>query len=247
MDPASCSPCHAEHYGEWSGSMHAYASDDPLFVAMNARAQRETGGAIGNLCVRCHAPVAVATGATTNGLDLAQLPAADHGVTCYFCHSVDAVNGTSDNPLHLASDGVFRAGIANPVATPAHGSVYSALHDRTVATSASLCGACHDVLLTNGLPIEQTYAEWRSSTYAASASLVTCGKCHMSGTQGLAASPPNVVPTRTVHDHSAPGVDLAPSSSADGGTQAPLVQALLDPALTAKLCVQPATASAPSP
>ncbi|MGO9000128.1 MAG: multiheme c-type cytochrome [Polyangiaceae bacterium] len=238
IDPASCASCHAEHYAQWSGSMHAHAADDPLFVAMNKRAQRETGGAIGNLCVRCHAPVAVATGATTNGLDLPQLPAAVQGVTCYFCHSVDAVNGASDNPLHLASDGVFRAGIADPVSTPAHASAYSPLHDRDVATSAPLCGACHDVALTNGLAIEQTFVEWGSSVYAQTGSLVTCGKCHMAGTQGVAASPPNVVPMRTVHDHSVAAVDLA-LDSPDAATQAALTQAMLDPALTATLCVNP--------
>jgi hypothetical protein len=147
------------------------------------------------------------------------------------------VNGAADAPLHLATDGVFRAAIANPVSTPAHESTYSALHDRTVATSAPLCGACHDVALTSGLAIEQTFAEWRSSAFAQAGSLVTCGKCHMAGTQGRAASLPNVVPTRTVHDHAMAAVDLLPYT--DAGAQAALAQALLDPALTARLCVQP--------
>ena len=40
-DPATCKECHAKHYRDWSGSMHAYASDDPLFLAMNERGQRE--------------------------------------------------------------------------------------------------------------------------------------------------------------------------------------------------------------
>ncbi len=205
--------------------MHAQASDDPLFVAMNEGAQRETGGAIGNFCVRCHAPIAVATGATKNGLNLPGLPSAMHGITCYFCHSVDGVTGTNDDPLHLATDGILRAGIANPVSTPAHASAYSALQDRDVAPSSQLCGACHDVVLSNGLAIEQTYAEWRGSVYARDASLATCGKCHMPGTQGQAASPPNVVPTRTVHDHSARRRRRRSRSNAgdDGGAQAALV------------------------
>ena len=40
MDPAACQGCHPEAYREWSGSMHAYASDDPVFIALNAFAQR---------------------------------------------------------------------------------------------------------------------------------------------------------------------------------------------------------------
>lgn len=242
QDPAECSGCHAQHFAQWSGSMHAYASDDPLYIAMNTRAQRETNGAIGGFCAQCHAPVALRLGTTTTGLDLADASAAQHGVTCYFCHSVDAVNGVSDDPLHLASDGVLRADIADPVATTAHASAYSALHDQQQAGSAALCGACHDVTIANGqVPIEQTFAEWKTTIYAVDTpqALLACSGCHMPGTQGTAASPPNVVPIRTVHDHSVPGVDLALIPFPEQDAQASLVQTSLDPVVTATLCVQP--------
>src|SRR3954453_15291547 len=62
-DPASCKGCHPSHYDEWAGSMHAYASDDPVFLAMNRRAQRDNP-ATGTFCVQCHAPVAVREGLT---------------------------------------------------------------------------------------------------------------------------------------------------------------------------------------
>ena len=45
--------------------MHAYAADDPVFVAMNKRGQRETNGELGTFCVKCHAPMAVANGTIT--------------------------------------------------------------------------------------------------------------------------------------------------------------------------------------
>src|SRR5215470_421470 len=93
LDPATCAQCHADHYREWSGSMHAYASDDPVFLAMNKRGQRETGGALGAFCVRCHAPMAVHEGATTDGTNLATVPDRLKGVTCTFCHTIDAVDG----------------------------------------------------------------------------------------------------------------------------------------------------------
>ena len=50
-DPEACRSCHPAHYDEWAGSMHAYASDDPVFAAKNARVQRETAGAQGTCCV----------------------------------------------------------------------------------------------------------------------------------------------------------------------------------------------------
>ena len=61
MDPETCRQCHSQHYAEWSGSMHAYASQDPLFVALNQRAQ--DAGNVGSLCATCHAPIAVRSGA----------------------------------------------------------------------------------------------------------------------------------------------------------------------------------------
>ena len=58
-DPETCKGCHPNHYREWSSSMHAYAAQDPVFVAMNKRGQRETHGELGDFCVKCHAPMAV--------------------------------------------------------------------------------------------------------------------------------------------------------------------------------------------
>src|SRR5688572_10024849 len=73
-DSQRCAGCHPSHYDEWSASMHAYAARDPVFIAMNQRGQEETGGALGSLCVNCHAPMAVRTGATVDGLNLDQVP-----------------------------------------------------------------------------------------------------------------------------------------------------------------------------
>ena len=51
QDPNTCTECHPKHFQQWSGSMHAYASEDPVFIAMNKRGQRETGNALGDFCV----------------------------------------------------------------------------------------------------------------------------------------------------------------------------------------------------
>ena len=112
MNPKNCATCHADHFKQWSGSMHAYASDDPVFVAMNARAQRESKGAVGSFCVGCHAPLAVRTGATTDGLNLATLPASLKGVTCFFCHTADKIDGLHNDMVHLAGDDTMRAAIS---------------------------------------------------------------------------------------------------------------------------------------
>src|SRR5579859_6503795 len=74
LDPKGCAKCHADHYRDWSSSMHAYASDDPVMLAANSLGQRDTKGALGSLCVGCHAPMAVREGATTDGLNMASVP-----------------------------------------------------------------------------------------------------------------------------------------------------------------------------
>ncbi len=235
QDPNSCLPCHAEAFREWAGSMHAYASEDPVFVAMNKRMQRETSGAAGSLCVGCHAPLALRLGLTKDGLNLADLSPSVRGVTCYFCHSVDAVEGTHNNPLRLAGDGIMRGGIGDPVPAP-HGAAYSDLHDREQQKSASMCGTCHDIVTAAGSHIERTFDEWQASLYAKPGQL-SCGKCHMDGRDGPAAKVDGA-PVRRLHDHSMAAVDVALTPFTDAEAQRGAVQKLLDATLLTKLCVK---------
>ena len=238
LDPTACAACHPNHYAEWSGSMHAYAADDPVFLAMNARGQRETGGALGSFCVKCHAPLAVRLGLTTDGSNLAELPQKLKGVTCFFCHSVDEVGGAHDAPLRLATDGVLRGEIADPLGDAAHASAYSPLHDRDRAASATLCGSCHDIVTPGGAHLERTFEEWQASVFAQPSKGLACGQCHMDGRDDVASSVAGS-PPRRVHAHDFPGVDVALSPFARSAEQAALVQAQLDTrTLQAALCVK---------
>lgn len=235
LDPNNCLPCHADQFREWSGSMHAYAGEDPVFTAMNKRMQRETNGQAGSLCVGCHAPVAVRLGKTTNGLNLAELPFYMRGVTCFFCHTADAVEGTHNNPLRLAGDEVMRGGLNGPIEAP-HKTGYSALHDREQQDSSTTCGGCHDVVTALGAHVERTFEEWKSSLYSKPGQL-SCGKCHMEGRDGVAAAVEGA-PKRIVHDHSMAAVDVALTPFSEEPAQRAAVQKLLDTTLLAKLCVK---------
>jgi hypothetical protein len=165
-DPEACRQCHPAQFQDWSGSMHAYAADDPVFLAMNARAQRETGGALGTFCVKCHAPLAVRDGLTTDGLNLAAVPRAEKGVTCFFCHATESLAGTHDNPLVLARDGALFGPFRDPVPGTPHGAQGSALFDDTRLESAAMCGSCHDIVNQHGVAVERTYAEWKGTVFA---------------------------------------------------------------------------------
>jgi hypothetical protein len=239
LDPAACQECHSDHYREWSGSMHAYAADDPVFRAMNARGQRETGGALGDFCVQCHAPMAVREGLTTDGLNLDAVPQAYKGVTCFFCHSVTAVEGEHNNPLRLADDGVLRGPFAQPARGARHEAAYSPLHDRGEPASSTLCGSCHDVVTPAGVHLERSFLEWRGSLFAheTQAELQTCVRCHMPGRDGLAAYVEGV-PVRRVHSHAMPGVDVAVTPWPEAEAQRAAVQRELNTTLFGVLCVR---------
>ncbi len=241
MDPQSCVPCHPQHVEQWEGSMHAYAAHDPVFRAMNRRGQEETAGALGDFCVKCHAPLAVAAGATTDGLNLEELEVESPellGVTCFFCHSVVAVEGTHNNPLVLADDDVLRGGILDPLPNGAHASVWSPLHDGSSIDSAALCGACHDIITPAGVALERTFAEWKGTLYSEDVpgKRQTCVSCHMQGSDDVAAID-NGAPVRRVHDHSAPGVDVALTPFPNLAAQAELIERDLDNVVLPQLCV----------
>lgn len=245
LDPASCAGCHPDVYREWSGSMHAYASVDPVFRAMNERGQRETGGALGDLCIKCHAPMAVAEGATTDGTNIADVPAHLQGVTCVYCHQIDAVTGTHNAALSLADDGVMRGGLDDPIDTPAHASAYSGLHDRRTLESSTLCGACHDVVLPNGYALERTFVEWKSTLYSSPSSVerLSCQGCHMPGSDGKVADVEDA-PVRRRKSHMFPGVDVAITPFPERDAQRAAVERELATTLQATLCVSPSARGA---
>lgn len=239
-DPVTCSGCHADHYREWSGSMHAYASTDPVFLAMNARGQRETNGALGDFCVRCHAPMAVALGATADGLNLPELPSELQGVSCFFCHSVAAVAGDHNNPLVLVEDGTLRGGIRDPIEGSPHRAAYSPLHDRKQTSSSALCGSCHDIVLPGGLHLERTFLEWKNSLYSdEEQGALSCSACHMPGSDEPVVRREGA-PVRRRHSHAFPGVDVALTDFPEKEEQRALVERFLDSSLGAQLCVEDA-------
>jgi hypothetical protein len=242
MDPEACKSCHPIHYREWSGSMHAYAAEDPVFRAMNQRGQDDTHGELGDFCVACHAPVALRLGLTTDGTNLDDVPAYARGVTCYFCHSVDEITGDHNALLDLADDGVLRAGVQDPVASPKHPSAYSALIDGGSQDSSKMCGSCHDVQTPAGVHLERTFAEWQTTIFGSAdpTKHLSCAACHMFGHTGTIADVPSVrVPERIRHEHTFAAVDVALTDWPEMDAQREAITRDLNGALLPRLCVVP--------
>ena len=209
LDPETCKTCHPQHYREWASSMHAYAAEDPVFSAMNRRAQRQTDGSIGEFCVKCHAPMAVSMGATRDGLNLDDVPQKLKGVTCYVCHNATGVGEHFNNDIQLANDNVMRAALDAPIHSPAHATRYSDLLDGNRRRSSELCGSCHDVVVPSNVHLERTFAEYKASLFGQlEQGFETCVGCHMPGRDAPAAALANA-PQRTTHEHLWPAVDVA--------------------------------------
>lgn len=242
QDPRTCMTCHPKHYEQWSGSMHAYASEDPVFLAMNRRGQRETGGALGDFCINCHAPMAKQLGFTDfANFDPDALPPAARGITCYFCHNVEDVRGTHNNGLVLANDQTMRGGAKDPVGTPAHHSKYDPLMD-SARNQSEICGSCHDIVVPasiNGsrdVALERTYAEWQATLFASPEDPLlhlSCGGCHMESARlEPIADAPGVAPRAFgFHDHKMAGIDLALTPFPQMEAQRAAVQDILDPSI----------------
>jgi len=225
-DPNTCNECHPKHFAQWSGSMHAYASQDPVFVAMNKRGQQDTANQLGTFCLQCHAPMAVALGVVTNGTDFdpTTLPPEANGVTCYFCHNVASVVDTHNNGLQIALDQTMRGGLKSPIDSPAHASRYDPLMDSDTNNS-EVCGSCHDIVTPKGVALERTYQEWQTTFFSQSDPThhLTCGACHMRSSTDVVADKPGLnVPERDhgFHEHMWPAIDQALTDFPDLANQA---------------------------
>ncbi|HEY4245055.1 MAG TPA: multiheme c-type cytochrome [Kofleriaceae bacterium] len=240
QDPSTCMQCHPQHYMEWSSSMHAYASVDPVFVAMNQRGQRETNGELGTFCLQCHAPMAVALN-QTNGTDFdpTKLTPQTTGITCYFCHSVKDVVADHNNGLELYPDNVtMYGGAPKPASNSAHHSDYTAMMDSDVNDS-SMCGSCHDVVTPeHGISLERTFAEWKTTFFSTSNNQelhLSCGSCHMKSKSDLIADDPDANVTlrdHGYHEHLWPAVDQAFTAFPNPDLLSGRIQEDLDNALT---------------
>jgi hypothetical protein len=183
--------------------------------------------------------MAVREGATTDGLNLTDVADPLKGVTCFFCHAVDDVSGTYNNPLSLSDDLVMRGEYSDPVDNEAHASTYSNLHDRDKADSARMCGSCHDIVVNAHAHIERTFQEWTDSVFS-TPNGQSCSGCHMlqSPHERPIADAPGVF-ARYYHSLDFPGFDLALTDFPQKEEQAQAVDYLAKTTVQPALCVVP--------
>jgi hypothetical protein len=180
-----CAGCHTEIVRQWSGSMHARAHPDPIYLALSRQASVATGGLTDRFCAGCHTPVGVVGAEVPPVGNPLMSRSGIEGVGCDFCHVVDRSTGTGNLPAVLDPGSVKRGPRADAV-SPFHQTAHLPL-----ATQAEFCGMCHDVSHPiNRLPIEQTYTEWKNGPYNTDdpKTRMLCQDCHMRQQPGKPAT-----------------------------------------------------------
>ncbi len=215
-DPKVCGECHSTQYGQWLGSMHHYAQASLTNELVNDFLHKRTGKTISAFCVQCHTPVGTVIGERYDLPNKERSQISMAGVSCDVCHSMEKSHGQAQAFIELkASDKVYgphgKGGEKDP--PPAKIEFHEA-QQRDVFKSSELCQQCHEVIVPNGLRLQETYTEWKLSPWSKEG--VTCQSCHMGPVPGKPSERPRgeiaqvagvELPKRPLSDHSFIGVD----------------------------------------
>ncbi|MBH24106.1 MAG: hypothetical protein CMH57_06575 [Myxococcales bacterium] len=210
QSPEYCGQCHTAHYDDWEGSMHAYATQDPVFQAMLVKGILETEGKLDQFCIQCHAPIAAKfelspvyeddDGAWRVDFDMNN-PLIGRGVVCTSCHSMSEVEATVNAEFKLDPN-IIHGPNGSAAAQEAHPTVKS-----ESLTSSTMCGTCHNVVNPKGALLENTFSEWYASEFNSGDPNTdkSCQDCHMPAARGEIVEGTEA----DIHRHRFVGVDLA--------------------------------------
>ncbi len=176
-----CGFCHERQWEELEGSMHSVAHRDSLYRATAEMALREAGPEVYALCAGCHAAQGVAAGLIPATPEEELPEVAKAGVLCDTCHSVTALSGESGVWGEPGNASIVLEPDIDRKFGPPSGDDDVAIHTvetREFLSGSEFCGSCHTVIHPfNGVRLEHTYAEWKSSAYAEAG--IQCQDCHM--------------------------------------------------------------------
>ncbi|MBV8855418.1 MAG: hypothetical protein JOZ02_00520 [Acidobacteria bacterium] len=186
----NCGNCHSRIYREWAQDAHARSAVNPLVRTMysgtDVRGRPNIGPGYrldwsdeGN-CTTCHAPAA----ALSQHMDVSRTQGVESmGVSCDLCHKIQEVRPDFNQPntaevnfLRPPPDAKLLFGPFDDATFPDEVPDFSY---SPLFKSSHLCAACHDGSFW-GVPVYETFTEWRKSSYASLG--VQCQSCHMGST-----------------------------------------------------------------
>lgn len=199
-----CERCHQEAYHQWRQSLHANAFRTPFYLTSASILIRSKGIESSRYCDSCHNPIAVLSGALTQGSKVNRSFDAD-GVTCTVCHSIQTVQSAGGNGnyvMDIPAVMVDAKGNRIPGEVPyeeilKHPDRHSRAVMKDFYKTPEFCGACHKesvpTSLTGYRSIRSfdTYDEWQTSPFSRRnplnfypASTAICQDCHMPRVKG---------------------------------------------------------------
>jgi Flp pilus assembly protein TadD len=205
IDPKSfptaeyCGHCHQESHKEWRESAHSNANRVPYYLRNVALLNDAKGIEFSRHCEGCHDPIALVSGALTEGAPKKR-PYDQDGVTCSVCHSIQKgdTRGTGSYVMGVPAVLVDEAG--QPITRKvSDGEILSHLdrHSKAVMRdfykTSEFCSSCHKAALPKELNDYKwqraifLYDEWQNSSFAKQSplpfyvkdSVSTCQTCHM--------------------------------------------------------------------
>ncbi len=164
LGTSDCAGCHSEIAAQWAQSAHHFSSfNNPYYAASVDLLRTQRPLAAGRFCAGCHDPLLLVDDRITASDLRRDQPAAQAGLPCLVCHSMQETEQTHGGPRARLGNGAYDV-VAGPVPPPrsqgpAVGNEPSE-HSRRLRPShlaqPSFCAACHKV----GLGPHITQASW---------------------------------------------------------------------------------------
>jgi Flp pilus assembly protein TadD len=195
-----CAKCHEDVHKEWRQSAHSNAFRNPFYIKNVNNLIDTKGIEYTRHCEGCHNPIALFSGALSNGSKVNR-SFDDDGITCMTCHSIAKVQNTSGTGSYVMGvPAVMVTPDGSPVTHPvSYDEILQnpKLHSRAVMKDfyrkPEFCAVCHKAAVPKllneykWLRAFSAYDEWQQSSWAKESPLPfyrkdtvsTCQTCHM--------------------------------------------------------------------
>ncbi len=194
-----CGHCHQDSHQQWRESAHSNSNRAPWYLRNVGLLNTEKGIEFSRHCEGCHDPIALVSGALTEGAPKKR-PYDQDGVTCSVCHSIvkGDTRGTGSYVMGVPAVLVDEDGkpITREVSDEeilTHLDRHSKAVMKDFYRTSEFCASCHKAALPktlNGYKWQRAiflYDEWQNSSFAKQSplpfyvkdSVSTCQTCHM--------------------------------------------------------------------
>ena len=194
-----CGHCHKESHAQWRESAHSNSNRVPYYLKNVGLLNDEKGIEYSRHCEGCHDPIALVSGALTQGAPKKR-PYDQDGVTCSVCHAIQKIDTRGTGSYVMGVPAVLLDEQGAPITRAvSDGEILAHLdrHSKAVMKdfyrTSEYCSSCHKAALPKTLNDYKwqraisLYDEWQASSFAKQSplpfyvkdSVSTCATCHM--------------------------------------------------------------------